>query len=199
MDKNQDSLQVFGELLVQIRGIAGGAAKQGHVSALGGGKFSPESACKAIYALADAAHNLPEVLAMPEQKQALLINGVLEQISDAGKKVFGDRSTLDAFIPAKVGDAGISKPTNHRQEGESLGGSTDMAMLHAALKEAEDELCALGATLTNEGWDTQTIKLTLDVVRIALYGGDGDGQGPEHFEQARNALQAQRVVEAKES
>lgn len=100
----QDELQLLGELLVQIRGIAGDAARQGHVSALGGRQFTPESACKAIYTLADAAHNLPEVLVMPEQKRVLLINGTIEQISDAGKKVFGERSTLDAFIPAKVAD-----------------------------------------------------------------------------------------------
>ncbi|AOZ48796.1 hypothetical protein [Chromobacterium vaccinii] len=74
-----------------------------------------------------------------------------------------------------------------------------ISMLQAALKEAEDELCHLGAELTNEGWDTWTIKLTLDVIRIALYGGDGDGQGPEHFESARAALQAQRDKEDKET
>jgi len=101
MDKNHDALQLLGELLVQIRGIAGDAARQGHVSALGGGKFNPESACKAIYALADAAHNLPEVLAMPAQK-GFLFNSTIEQISAASKQVFGERSTLDAFLPAKV-------------------------------------------------------------------------------------------------
>lgn len=61
-------------------------------------------------------------------------------------------------------------------------------MLHAALKDAEDELCALGHTLT--------IALTLDVIRIALYGSDGAGNGPEGVESARERLAALRVEEA---
>ncbi|MGC0155380.1 hypothetical protein ACPRNU_23215 [Chromobacterium vaccinii] len=84
-------------------------------------------------------------------------------------------------------------------EGHAMPVIKTVSMMQEALKEAEDELCHLGAELTNEGWDTWTIKLTLDVIRIALYGGDGDGQGPEHFESARAALQAQRDTEDKET
>ncbi|MCD5326795.1 hypothetical protein ACFFU8_17980 [Chromobacterium piscinae] len=74
-----------------------------------------------------------------------------------------------------------------------------ITMLKEALHEAEDELCRLGAEIMNDGWDTWTIKLALDVIRIALYGGDGDGQGPEHFENARAALKAQRDKEQDDS
>ncbi|MCD5326716.1 hypothetical protein ACFFU8_18380 [Chromobacterium piscinae] len=83
-------------------------------------------------------------------------------------------------------------------EGHAMPVIKTVSMMQEALKEAEDELCRLGAELTNEGWNTWNIKLALDVVRIALYGGDGDGQGPEHFEVARAALQAQRDKEDKE-
>lgn len=69
-------------------------------------------------------------------------------------------------------------------------------VLHAALKEAEDELCTLGQTLSAEGWDTGTIAFTLDVIRIALYGTDGAGNGPDEFESARARLLAFRVDEA---
>lgn len=63
MDLQQTTaLKTIGELLIQIRGIAGDATNAGHISALGGGKFDSESACKAIYALADAAHNLPDAI-----------------------------------------------------------------------------------------------------------------------------------------
>lgn|GEM_PF-6298964 len=65
-----------------------------------------------------------------------------------------------------------------------------------ALKEAEDELCALGHTLVNEGWDTTTIALTLDVVRIALYGSDGAGNGVEQFAVARDRLASRRAEES---
>lgn len=75
-------------------------------------------------------------------------------------------------------------------------GSTDIEMLRGALQEAEDELCALGDTLVNEGWDTTTITLTLNVVRIALYGNDGTGQGVDKFEGARQALNDVRAAEA---
>ncbi|WP_146126626.1 hypothetical protein [Burkholderia contaminans] len=74
-------------------------------------------------------------------------------------------------------------------------GSTDIGMLRGALQEAEDELCALGDTLVNEGWDTTTT-LTLNVVRIALYGNDGAGQGVDKFEGARQALNDVRAAEA---
>jgi len=75
-------------------------------------------------------------------------------------------------------------------------GTVDIDVLHAALKVAEDELCAMGDTLVNEGWDTGTIALTLDVIRIALYGSDGAGNGPEGFESARARLATLRAEEA---
>eukprot|EP01042_Synura_sphagnicola_P019070 gene19070-24123_t len=77
-----------------------------------------------------------------------------------------------------------------------MAGITDVEQLHAALKDAEDELCELGHQLVNKGWDTNTITLTLDVVRIALYGTDGRGNGPERFQGARDDLAAQRKEEA---
>lgn len=83
-------------------------------------------------------------------------------------------------------------------EGHAMPVIKAISMMQEALKEAEDELCSIGAELTNDGWDTWTIKLALDVIRIALYGGDGDGQGPEHFDLARAALRAQRDKQAAE-
>ena len=75
-------------------------------------------------------------------------------------------------------------------------GTADIDVLHAALKDAEDELCALGHTLVHEDWDTGTIALTLEVIRIALYGSDGAGNGPEGFASARERLAALRAEEA---
>lgn len=75
-------------------------------------------------------------------------------------------------------------------------GITNIDLLHAALKDAEDELCSLGHTLVHEGWNTGTIALTLDVVRIALYGTDGAGNGPEGFKPAQARLAALRAEEA---
>ena len=69
-------------------------------------------------------------------------------------------------------------------------------MLRDALKDAEDELCALGHTLVNDGWDTATITCTLHVVRIALYGTDGFGHGPGDFEAARQTLHTLRAADA---
>lgn len=74
--------------------------------------------------------------------------------------------------------------------------SVSDAMLRDALKDAEEELCALGDTLVNDGWDTATIAHTLHVVRIALYGTDGFGHGPGDFEAARQTLHALRTAEA---
>ena len=75
--------------------------------------------------------------------------------------------------------------------------TNDINVLHAALKDAEEELCALGHTLVNEGFDTGSIALTLDVLRMALYGSDSAGNGPEGFELARMLLAAKRAEEAK--
>lgn len=77
-----------------------------------------------------------------------------------------------------------------------MSASTDIQVLHAALKDAEDELCALGHVLVNQGQDTDSITLTIDVLRIALYGTDGRGNGPENFERARAELAALRSEEA---
>ncbi|BFG80789.1 hypothetical protein PTKU46_88230 [Paraburkholderia terrae] len=75
-------------------------------------------------------------------------------------------------------------------------GSSDIEVLRAALKEAEDELCSLGDTLVNEGWDTATISHTLHVIRIAIYGSDGAGRGLAEFEAARKALHDVGAAEA---
>lgn len=76
-----------------------------------------------------------------------------------------------------------------------MSGITDIKVLHAALKDAEDELCSLGHVLVHEGWNTDTIALTLDVIRIALYGTDGSGNGPEGFQSAQARLAALRAEE----
>lgn len=80
-----------------------------------------------------------------------------------------------------------------------MSGSQDVKVLRTALKEAEDELCALGDALVHEGWDTATIARTLDVVRIALYGTDGAGNGVDGFEPARKVLHDLRAAEAAET
>lgn len=97
-NKERQTLEMLSELLVQIRGIAGDAVSAGHVSAMGGGRFTPESACKAIYALADAAHNIPE--ALTGGGAAFLLDRSLEATARAGATVFGECSTLEAFIPS---------------------------------------------------------------------------------------------------
>ncbi|BBL69720.1 hypothetical protein [Methylogaea oryzae] len=68
-------------------------------------------------------------------------------------------------------------------------------LMKAALEEAESELCYVGHSLVHEGYDTATIALALDLVRIALWGGNGDGKGPEHFEAIQAALKAKREEE----
>ena len=97
-DKERQTLQMLSELLVQIRGIAGDAVAAGHVSAMGCGRFTPESACKAIYTLADAAHNIPEALI--GGGAAFLLDRSLEATVRAGVAVFGHCSTFEAFIPS---------------------------------------------------------------------------------------------------
>ncbi|EIM99283.1 hypothetical protein WQE_19834 [Paraburkholderia hospita] len=78
-------------------------------------------------------------------------------------------------------------------------GSSEIEVLRAALKEAEDELCSLGDTLVNDGWDTATISHTLHVVRIAAYGTDGAGRSLSDFEAARKVLHNVRAAEAANS
>lgn len=80
--------------------------------------------------------------------------------------------------------------------GKHMTEMTKTDIQRVALKEAEDELCALGHTLVNEGWDTTTIAMTLDVVRIALYGSDGAGNGVEQFAVARDRLASRRAEES---
>lgn len=75
-------------------------------------------------------------------------------------------------------------------------GTIDRDIRCMALQDAEDELCALGHALVNEGCDTTTIALTLDVIRIALYGTDGAGNGVEQFAAARHRLAARREEES---
>lgn len=75
-------------------------------------------------------------------------------------------------------------------------GTDNIDVLRAALKHAEDELCSLGHTLVNQGWGTETIALTLGVIRIALYGTDGAGNGLKGFAPARERLSALWAQEA---
>ena len=75
--------------------------------------------------------------------------------------------------------------------------TANIDVLHAALKDAEDELRSLGHTLDHEGGNTGTIALTLEVIRIALYGTDSAGNGPEGFESARALLAAARSEEVR--
>lgn len=82
--------QLLGELLTQIRGIAGDAIAAGHVSTMGRGHFSQESACKAIYALADSAHNIPDALTRKDGE--FLLGTAVEDIQLVGKQIFGERS-----------------------------------------------------------------------------------------------------------
>lgn len=98
MDTQKNALRLLGELLLQIRGIAGDAGNLGHVSALGRGKFSHEDACRAIYALADAAHNIPDALAEPD-RSGFLLPEAMEEVLSASIEVFGDHSTFGTFMP----------------------------------------------------------------------------------------------------
>ena len=56
------ALRVLGEAFVQIRGIAADAANLGCCSDAGPGRFAPDAACRAIFTLADRAHNIPEAI-----------------------------------------------------------------------------------------------------------------------------------------
>lgn len=88
--QKMEALSMLEDLLVQIRGIAGDAAKCGHVSALGAGAFTPEAACQAIYRLTDAAHNLPR--AASGEAPAFLLESGSMQLSAVAADVFGTRS-----------------------------------------------------------------------------------------------------------
>ena len=91
---NRPALQVLSELLMQIRGIAGDASGLGHVSTMGRGHFTQETALKAIYDLADAAHSIPEAIADAPGGAGFLLSGSLEQVASIGARLFGDRSRL---------------------------------------------------------------------------------------------------------
>ena len=84
------ALKMIEEVLIQIRQLA---RKRDNPAR------DAESACMAIYALADAAHNLPETMLRDYRdesnaKDALAYN--FKRIEEAGKLIFGDRSTLHA-------------------------------------------------------------------------------------------------------
>ena len=78
-------------------------------------------------------------------------------------------------------------------------GTTEIAIFRIALKEAEDELCQLEGRLVAQGRGTGTIAKTLDVLRIALYGSDGAGNGLGSFDNACLALRALRAQESSPS
>lgn len=92
---NQNDFLLLSELLIQIRGIASDAAGLGHVSSLGRGQFNEKEALKAIYELADAAHNIPAALA---GQARFLLNGERKRLVLVGEKYFGEQSTFKGFI-----------------------------------------------------------------------------------------------------
>lgn len=96
--KELDALFLLEEILIQVRGIASDAANMGHVSTLGRRHFDPLTACKAIYALTDAAHNLPGALQDPAAK-GFLFDSAIKDVEAAGKAIFGDRSPLTGLVP----------------------------------------------------------------------------------------------------
>ncbi len=101
---DRNDLALLGELLVQIRGIAGDAAHCGHISVAGPDAFSPEAALQAIYRLADAGHNIPNALADgPGQGCHFLLNGARKEVSAVGENLFGASSPFDQFMPLALG------------------------------------------------------------------------------------------------
>ena len=131
----KQNLKLLGELLVQIRGIAGDAVSAGHVSAIGRNQFTPESACKAVYLLADAAHNIPENLTRGDP--ASLLYGV-EATLRAGVTVFGDRSTFPAFVPGVPSENDSEMPNDESDLREFLDATeTAIAALTRIYKRAE--------------------------------------------------------------
>ena len=84
------AFQLLEELLIQIRGIAGEAINAGYSSATPGDFKSPQSACEAIFRLANAAHNLPAILDPQRSASvAFLADNTFRDISNAGGVVFG--------------------------------------------------------------------------------------------------------------
>ena len=98
-NEERRALSLLGELLVQIRGIAGDAAKFGHTSNLGAGQFNAENACVAIYELTNSAHALPECLADSAKNGShFLMRSTMRNISSTGIQVFGHRSPFDKYV-----------------------------------------------------------------------------------------------------
>jgi hypothetical protein len=95
MDNNRNDLKLLGEVLLQIRGIAGDAGRLGHVSALGQGYVTAQEALAAIYKLADAAHNIPVALADgPGQGAHFLLPGARDQVAAVRVELFGGKTTF---------------------------------------------------------------------------------------------------------
>ena len=97
---DRNDLKLLGEILVQIRGIAGDAAECGHVSAAGSGVFAPEAALRAIYRLADAAHNVPNALADgPGQGCNFLLPTARKEVCEVGEDLFGASNPFWEHMP----------------------------------------------------------------------------------------------------
>ncbi len=90
-----DALSALEILLTEIRGMASQAIGAGY-QASGELHFDPKSACRAIFALADAAHNLPAVIrgTAPE----FLADSSLTAVAAAGVDVYGDKSPFAAVL-----------------------------------------------------------------------------------------------------
>ena len=90
-----DALNVLELLFIEIRGIAGQAIGTGY-QASGQLRFDPKSACRAIFTLADAAHNLPALISghAPEHLGA----SSLKEVVAAGVQVYGDESPFAAVL-----------------------------------------------------------------------------------------------------
>lgn len=91
-----DALNVLGLLLTEIRGIASQAIGAGHQPS-GQVRFDPKSACRAISTLADAAHNLPEVIA--GRAPDFLGQSSLKAVAAAGQQIYGDKSPFATVLP----------------------------------------------------------------------------------------------------
>jgi len=75
-------------------------------------------------------------------------------------------------------------------------GVNRIEILQLALKDAERELSAAREVIVDKDIQTELMDSTLEVVRIALYGGDGADGGVEAFYSARARLEAFRIEEA---
>ena len=91
-----DALNVLGQILTEIRGIASQAIGAGHMHS-GQVLFDPKSACRAISTLADAAHNLPAVIS--GRAPDFLANAGLAAVATAGRQIYGDRSPFAVTVP----------------------------------------------------------------------------------------------------